>query len=325
MSIQTYFRFTQTSVTSEDPPQEVTLHFPLPPDMDPIYKSAVWTSVSSGGLNDELTVVTAYFNLGTFQKGNNPNLRFTSDLYHGWMTRLGCIDNPMVLVVDDEDVGNFLKKVRSRLSSSLTKIIKVDRKDLWSFNIVNSIRQIYAVPSYPHHNPNTVIPEYSGAMHAKHELVAAAVIRNYFGTKYFCWMDVGYFRDEPENGAPFKLATPTDFDTDKIAFTEVYNRNPQLSSTEIVFMNHVWLAGGYFLARGDIMLQWVKQYQNHVVAMLRMGVMSTDQQVIYSIFNGKDQRPAIEVQLYRDMGGNKKAEWFTLGYVCKRSGEKKLS
>jgi hypothetical protein len=155
-------------------------------------------------------------------------------------------------------------------------------------------------------------------MHAKYDLMRLAVQRNYFETKYFGWMDVGYFRDEPKDGRPFSLGLPKNFDEQKIAFTEVYPRQPQLTSKQIVFQNLVWVGGGFFVGRGDVMLRWVGRYQSYVYKMLQSGLMSTDQQVIYSMFNDKLNSSSVKIQVYK--ADQAYHDWFTLGYLCKANG-----
>ena len=44
---------------------------------------------------------------------------------------------------------------------------------MWSFQLVPSIAKIFSRPGYPFHTPNTVVPNYSAAMHAKYEVPAS--------------------------------------------------------------------------------------------------------------------------------------------------------
>lgn len=46
--------------------------------------------------NNGLTVVTAYFNIRSFQKGDRSTI-FTSSLYRKRMTVFACIENPLVV------------------------------------------------------------------------------------------------------------------------------------------------------------------------------------------------------------------------------------
>lgn len=259
-------------------------------------------------------MVTGYFNLGSFKKGDYKY--FTSDLFKGWMQRLGKIRNFMLIFVEDNTTDTIVRKVRSSLPPHFTKIIRIKRSSLWAFKIENTIRKIYEAPCYPKFHPNTVLASYSCVMHAKYDLMRMAVEKNYFRTKYFSWVDVGYFRDEPEGSSPFSLGLPKDFNEERVAYTEVYSRQSQMNCKEIVFKNLVWVGGGYFVGRGDVILTWVTQYQSYVYKMLRSGLMSTDQQVLYCMFNAKTHHASVKIQVYKAQ--NKYHDWFTLGYLSKK-------
>ena len=114
-----------------------------------------------------------------------------------WLQVFAHVDNAMVAYVDGEEEERLFAAARRHLPAHRTRIVRLDRARMWSFGLVPRIARIFAQPGYPRHPPNTVVPSYSAAMHAKYEVMEAAVRHNPFSTKYFCWLDVGLFRDVP--------------------------------------------------------------------------------------------------------------------------------
>ncbi len=79
------------------------------------------------------------------------------------------------------------------------------------------VTRIFSDPMYPKFQPNTVVPEYSCAMHAKYELMIKAINANYFRTDYFAWIDIGLFRHEDSSQtAPFHIILPPKFNQSHI-------------------------------------------------------------------------------------------------------------
>lgn len=148
-------------------------------------------STYSLSLRNDVTIVTAYFNLGSFQKGEIRHNIFTPQLYQKWMKVFSRISNPVIGYFDDVGFYKYFEKQRSQLKSNLTLLRLIDRNKLWSFSLKGLIGDIYKQPEYPIHHPNTVFPEYSCAMHAKYELLYMTLQQNPFRTKYFAWLDIG--------------------------------------------------------------------------------------------------------------------------------------
>lgn len=270
---------------------------------------------------DSLTVVTGYFNLGTFQKGVGKI--FSNALYRQWMTVFASINNPVIAFWDTDNDLEFFTKVRNSLPSNLTKLIKVRRSELWAFSLEDRISKIFKQPGYPQHHPNTVNPAYSMAMHAKYELMDIAIRENPFKTKYFCWLDIGLFRDLTsrapiDNPAKplsplFRLELPFNFSTDSVAYTQVYPRNTKFTLRQIIYNNEAWVCGCYFVGEGSVLMRWTQEYRNATLAMLDNNLMSTDQQVIYFMFNAL--KPTTRIQTY--IGDGRFDEWFYLGYISR--------
>jgi hypothetical protein len=260
--------------------------------------------------SNEATVVTSYFDLGSFAKGSREHV-FTKQKYLDWMKVFRNIRNPLVAYADTQETQTYIKQLRSHLPANRTKIILVERQHLWSFGLRDKIGKIYSDRNYPKHLPNTVIPEY--------ELMKNSIENNFFKTKYFCWLDIGYFRDISDSKETFTLFLPNGFNHSHIAYQQVYKPNFSLKPREIFRRNLVWIGGGFFIGEKGFMLKWTDIYRRHVEQYLAQGLMNSDQQVLYAMFATGDhqKKPRIGLQIYIAKKDN---PWFSLGYLSKEAG-----
>ncbi|ESN93309.1 hypothetical protein HELRODRAFT_181058 [Helobdella robusta] len=280
------------------------------------------------------TVVTGYFVLTKFQKGNKP-LYFSSDLYKRWCSTFSLLLNPLIVYLErNSSFVEIFKKILSKHEPSRYKIIEVERKDLWAFKLLPNITKIFSKPGYPKHPPNTVVPEYSAVMHCKYELMNRSIVENPFKTNYFAWLDIGLFRDFAVSDDPyyfvklinetlfsqkFYLDVPDNFDRSKVAYTEVYDLSKNMKPCDIVNENMVWVCGCYFVGGGEVLLRWCGEYMRAVEEMIgQHDCVSTDQQVIYWLFsNRKNLKVSTSIQTYTNMSSNVDP-WFYLGYLSRR-------
>ena len=269
-------------------------------------------------LSDDITLVTAYINIGSFLN-DDQRVEYKPEMYHKWMTVFSRIENPVVAyMTHDADIEIF-KRIRANISSAPTQVIKVN-ESMWAFAMKKDIADLFDDVKYPKHSPNTFVPEYSCVMHAKYELTARTIQSNPFKTKYMAWIDIGYFRQisEEVNGTRFLLALPPKFDEKRVSYGEVFHF---LSHTEeeIFKKNRVWVTGSFFLSNITTLKQWILEYAWYTERYLQMKLMNTDQQIVYAMYYHRGEL-SVDIQTYTWQGMYD--PWFQLGYVCKDEGEK---
>lgn len=108
-------------------------------------------------LPSNLTIVTAYWNLGTFQKGPR-NLHFSTKTYFKWATVFKYLVNPLVVYTDSEAFKELMERLRTDHINN-TLIYLTNRTDLWPFKFLYEVRSVYDVPGYPKSHPNTVVSD----------------------------------------------------------------------------------------------------------------------------------------------------------------------
>ena len=263
-------------------------------------------------------MVTAYFRLGSFRKGYSQT--FTPGLYRTWLTVFSRIENPVVAYFDNDDDAAYFKLIRENVPDHPTSIVKVVRNRMWAFSLQSRIEEVFSKWWYPKHYPNTVNASYSCAMHAKYELMLKTVLENPHRTLYLTWLDIGLFRkltsfgDNPavqKDRRHFRMSLPPNFDRTSIAYSQVNSISPRLKSPrEIIGYNAVWVCGCFFVGRVDKMFYWTLEYMGGVERMLRLELMSTDQQVLY--WMKATNQIKTQLQLYSDNGTM--GDYFYLGY-----------
>lgn len=202
------------------------------------------------------------------------------------------------------------------------KIILIyNRTSLFAFENLDRVKRIFADPAYPKFHPNTVLPEYSCSQHAKFDLVKRAINRDYFRTKYYAWVDLGYFRHTTFRQRKFWITVPPEMDDNKIAACEVKLSDPTLVPEQIFKENIFWVGGGMLLGTRDTFLTFIEELHHAMRYFLRMGLFNTDQQLIYSMFTTSMKEilnVKTELQLFRWPLNRLRACWFYLGYYCYR-------
>ncbi len=260
-------------------------------------------------LRSDITIVTGYVNIGAF-KNEDEKRTHTPDLYRKWLQPFKYIDTPVVAYfTEDKDVNAF-KKIREGKS---TYIVKVSKENLWAFTLLDDIAKIFRQHSYPKHVPYTTVPEYSSATHAKMEFMARALRENPFHTNFFCWMDVGLFRNvTSEPSQTLDLTLPALFDEKRVAYSQINDR-VDLTVEEVFHRTKVWVCGCIFLAKGTIMKKWIYEYMRYVDKFLTEGMINTDQQLLYGMYMSREER-LVDIQAFHWHG--KYHQWFENGYMC---------
>jgi len=293
------------------------------------YNESVTLSVNFNTLSEnELTIVTAYFDIGPFRKGRRNR---TSQWYRQWLTAFARIKNPVVAYFDDPDDAALMRVLRQHHPK--TRIVVIERRTLWCFREMEPrIAKIFSQKNYPRHTPNTVVSNFSASVNAKYELVRWTIRDNPFRTAYIAWLDVGYFRglatddvsSAVNDSEVFRLGIPSDLNSSAVGYTQMYRRSssPALTAEAVVRKNIDWIAGGFFIGRVDVMWRWTTEYLTAVKQMVSESFISADQQTITWLMLGEGKRkiqPKTNLQLYAT--GNGKKNWFYLGTLAKKIGE----
>lgn len=268
-------------------------------------------------INNSTTIVTAYFNLGTFKK--NKGLYYSSNKYHKWASVFKYILNPLVVYTDSDDFAILMLDLREKLKLKTT-ILKVDRLDLWGFRLYDNICAIFLQPEYPQVTLNTERPDYSCAMHSKFVLIGDAVRRNTFNTDFYQWLDIGLFRDIVSEQKYFQMSLPKNFDPTKVAYTKIRDNPMSLPADIIIKKNMLWVSGSTFLGKREVLLKFENIYKKSVMYFLSKKLINTDQQMLYATYSDEGRqilKPEVEIQEWVPDPYSKADPYFYFGYICR--------
>lgn len=320
-STSAHYSKMSTSKTNSSTPVTARRPFSYPvKSRSPIYynlsKHNTPVNVSN---QSNLTIATAFFNIGQFGKGSPYDTR-SQNTYLTWAKTFRFLVNPLVVYTDSEEFFKHMDDLRENFTSR-TKIFLFDRKSSWAFQRRDKIKEIFNMKGYPRHYPNTVVPEYACAMHAKYDVISRAASENYFQTEFFAWLDIGLFRAEVDRKEYFLLELPPDFNYSKIAVTQVYaDTKMDETISNIVRDKLDWICGCIFVGKRDVILKYAEQYKRAVDYLLSKNLMNSDQQVLYALYSvpgRKEMTPNIDLQIYmcHEWGYDK---WFYLGYIIRK-------
>ncbi|KAK7114093.1 hypothetical protein V1264_000214 [Littorina saxatilis] len=256
-----------------------------------------------------VTLVTAFLDIGQFSKGAQDNKRDHLN-YERWCLPYAKIVSPVVLYTDSAQFARYFLGVRRRLEH-LTKVVRVDRSKLWSFSLRDKIAKIYS-GHYPRFYPNTVNPDYTCMTHAKFDMLEDAITNDFFLSPYVAWMDVGYMRELPRKwkSSLHAVLPPADFNASTVLCGQRYAPKFWKPYWSVLVWNDNWVAGGFFLATRDVMGQFVRLYRRAVGVFLEKGYSQVEQQIIHAMYTRSGRnlvRPEVELQAVP--GG-----WFHIGF-----------
>ncbi|XP_069103417.1 uncharacterized protein [Argopecten irradians] len=269
------------------------------------------------GTNRSITVITAFFDIGNYSRGGGKSRG--PDKYKQWMRVFSWIQNPVIFYTDSEEFEKIFLDFRRNVTSN-TKVIRISRDELWSFQIKPRVTEIYADPKYPKIVPYTTLPDYACITHSKFPLIADAAKRNIYSSKYFTWVDIGYFREIENNTIKFWMEVPAEFDKTKIGATRIFGTRHSASVKTIVRISMNWIGAGIFLGERNVFLTFTKDYKESVLRFLKQGIHSVEQYMIGAMYTKVERiahPPRVEIQDFKPVRGKTMTTdpWFYLGFL----------
>ena len=252
--------------------------------------------------------------------GNNGPIR-GSDVYLNWLRVWYKIANPVYFYSDNKTIVDLFLKIRSKTNFS-TFAVHISRSEMWSFNMTPEVARIFAQKSYPQFHPNTVVPEYAIAQHAKFELLNLTIHKfNISAKQAIMWMDVGAIREYQHSYPCGKLVLPPTFNQSTIGAFRVggpYN----ISCNATIHHNLYWISGHMLFGFVPVMKLFIEQYRRTLGIMLSKNLMGTDQQVNVCAYGDSTfPKPLVPVQEFHanqfglaQLSGD---PWFYLCYAMR--------
>jgi len=217
----------------------------------------------------DCTIVTAYYEF--------PSKRPPS-VYHEWMHNFLTTNNSPMVIFCEKEMSNKISHLRSWNPNTLiverefTQLYCNKWHDYWVRDLARDREKC--------HNEQLYI-----IWHEKTKFVEEAIKLDPFGTDYFSWCDMGYFRDKWKLPKYINFPRiPENMEKNKIhmiiidQFSQSDINSVIGGNLENVFQAKVCTGGGCFLGHKDAWGRWVPTYYGMIENMMAVDT-----------FTGKDQ------------------------------------
>ena len=206
---------------------------------------------------DEITLVSALFRMET------PRHKFEN--YIKWVKNLLQINKPFIFYVD-KNISSIIKENRPKEYENITIWVELNLSELFFYrHYRKKLEKTYLIDKAKYkHNVNLFI-----IWNEKVIFLRKSINKNYFNSKYFFWVDAGFFRDKNmtkyiDNWPSLKKFKKNPKvmlnEIRKIDKKEFYGLMKFDYSTHDKFMNECNMGGAFFGGRYDYLLKFVYFY-----------------------------------------------------------------
>ena len=134
-------------------------------------------------LQDDLTIVSAYYKIRSKNKAEE---------YYNWISNFVLLNKSIVFFTNKEFIPT-IKKLRPKELYYKTVFIELDIEEFYSYkNFYNEFHETFKIDF---ENIHHTVPLYL-IWSEKSTFLKKAILKNYFRSKCFYWVDAGYFRHE---------------------------------------------------------------------------------------------------------------------------------
>lgn len=249
----------------------------------------------------DITLVTSLFNIKS---------KFPFNNYSSWVENLLLLNQSIVFFVDKE-ISQLIKSKRPKI---------YENKTIW---IESSIDDFYTYKNFKKQFIDSFKIDRESSYHTiqlymvwaeKCAFVKKAIYNNYFHSKYFYWIDAGYFRTREEKFFNNWPSAKKCYEDHRI----IMNGIRKLSSEEIEGMKNFNISilnniikkknvgGGFFGGKSEYFLKFIDLYYNAIKKFIK-----------YNLFIGKDQNlftyvSYLNPKIVKIIYSNKKDDWYYL-------------
>lgn len=133
--------------------------------------------------HDELTIVSAYYKIKS---------KFKHSVYLDWIKNFIMLNKSMVIFTNNKFIPH-LKKLRPKKFHNKTVFLELEMEDFYSYkNFYDKFKESFKIDFEKKYH---TIPLYL-IWAEKCNFMKIAIQNNYFRSKCFYWIDIGYFREQ---------------------------------------------------------------------------------------------------------------------------------
>jgi len=224
-------------------------------------------------MNKNCTIVTAYYKFSS---------KHPSENYDEWMKNfLTTIETPMVIFTDNKSVEQITEL---RKWNQNTKIIELPFEELYCSQFMEYWnKDLERDPEKRYHNQQLYI-----IWNEKSKFVERAIQENYFNTDYYCWCDIGCFRDTstvnkyrffPQTSKIKNNNTITLLHIDPYEMNEIISlKNTNINHINNIFIGKCRIGATIIIGHKDAWYRWISTFYTMMETFMKNDT-----------FTGKDQ------------------------------------
>ena len=229
---------------------------------------------NTNNIMDNITLVTAFYKKASKHSFNE---------YLEWMNNLLKINRSMIFYIQ-KSIFKKIKKMRPKELENKTIWIEYNMKEFYSYkHYLKEFKETYNIDIEKSHHS---VPLYL-IWAEKCKFLENAVIKNYFNSTCFYWVDAGFFRNSTKIKSYLNWPSPKKcFEDPRVIFNELRNSSKSEITellnfninTHIEFQKQINVGGGMFGGQSKYIKRFVNIYYNTIELFAKK-----------KIFIGKDQ------------------------------------
>ena len=230
---------------------------------------------------DYITIVTTLYQI--------PTNRHKFEEYLVWIENLLSLNKSIVFYIQ-KNLSHVVKSKRPKIYENKTIWIENEFSDLYFYKFKKEFEDTYEIDKlkYKHNVPLFII------WNEKMKFLENAIKENYFGSKYFLWIDAGYFKEKNmskyvNNWPSIKKCNQEPRvimnEIRKLGKDEFYKLMAFDNETHRNFQNDFNIAGNAFGGRIDFFSKFIKYYYETFRLFMNKGQFIGSDQNLYCIIS----------------------------------------
>lgn len=228
-----------------------------------------------------ITIVTTLYQL--------PTNRHKFEEYLVWIENLLSLNKSIVFYIQ-KNLSNAIKSKRPKIYENKTIWIEKEFSDLYFYKYKKEFEETYKIDNLKYkHNVQLFI-----IWNEKLKFLENAIKENYFKSKYFLWIDAGYFKEKNMSKYIHNWPSIKKCNQDpRVIMNEIRKLGKDEFSklmafnneTHRKFQNDFNIAGNAFGGRIDFLLKFIKYYYETFNLFMNKGQFIGSDQNLYSIIS----------------------------------------
>lgn len=250
-------------------------------------------------MKTETTLVTALYDIGRGEMKKEANNYRPFTLYLEWFKQLLRLKIPLVIFIPPQgkesggyNLEEFIKQHRQGGDEYPTQIIICPYHDLPLYKKRDKIKQVMDKLNKKDIRLEFHLPDYIVIIYSKFDFLNQAINRNFFKSKYFFWIDAGYFRRAPGNEVLSPMIDEKVASIKEKFLVQDYNLNLTPLKDEMSYLQgcHNEIIACFMGGSKDVVIDVGKKVQLCLDNMLNHNIVNNEQQALSVVIKREPEK-----------------------------------